>query len=240
MRLPQPVETAVQRAGPALSALESQRQALVEHARPLLEKCRGWIERCRIFIETPRSADAEPDDPMARWHALARRTLIAVGVFSVFVNLLMMTLPLYLFQLSDRVLTSRSLDTLVMLSIVARRLPLHSCAARRVAAAGARAAGDEFRDHPRRAGAGQHRRHRQGRRQHQPAGAAQPASGEELHRQPGDAAAVRRAAGAALFRGDLPHPSRPRLDRAALRSAADRHRAAEPEGDAAAARRSRR
>jgi ATP-binding cassette subfamily C protein len=56
---------------------------------------------------------------MARWHAVARTTLIAVGIFSVFVNLLMMTLPLYLFQLSDRVLTSRSLDTLLMLSVVA-------------------------------------------------------------------------------------------------------------------------
>ena len=31
----------------------------------------------------------------------------------------MLTIPLYLFQLSDRVLTSRSLDTLLMLSLVA-------------------------------------------------------------------------------------------------------------------------
>lgn len=58
-------------------------------------------------------------DPMREWHAVARRTLAGVGVFSVFVNLLMLTLPLYLFQLSDRVLTSRSLETLLMLTIVA-------------------------------------------------------------------------------------------------------------------------
>ena len=58
-------------------------------------------------------------DPMRQWHAVARRTLAAVAVFSLFVNLLMLTLPLYLFQLSDRVLTSRSLDTLLMLTIVA-------------------------------------------------------------------------------------------------------------------------
>jgi ATP-binding cassette subfamily C protein len=44
---------------------------------------------------------------------------MAVGVFSVFVNLMMLTMPLYLFQLSDRVLTSHSLDTLLMLTIVA-------------------------------------------------------------------------------------------------------------------------
>ena len=46
-------------------------------------------------------------------------TLIAVAMFSTFVNLMMLTMPLYLFQLSDRVLTSRSLDTLLMLTIVA-------------------------------------------------------------------------------------------------------------------------
>ena len=40
-------------------------------------------------------------------------------MFSTFVNLMMLTIPLYLFQLSDRVLTSRSLDTLLMLSLVA-------------------------------------------------------------------------------------------------------------------------
>jgi ATP-binding cassette subfamily C protein len=58
-------------------------------------------------------------DPLREWHAVARRTLAAVALFSLFVNLFMLTLPLYLFQLSDRVLTSRSLDTLLMLTIVA-------------------------------------------------------------------------------------------------------------------------
>ncbi len=58
-------------------------------------------------------------DPITEWHSLARRTLAAVALFSIFVNLLMLTMPLYLFQLSDRVLTSRSHDTLLMLTIVA-------------------------------------------------------------------------------------------------------------------------
>ncbi len=57
-------------------------------------------------------------DAVRQWHSEARRALISVGIFSLLVNLLMLTLPLYLFQLSDRVLTSRSLDTLVMLTIV--------------------------------------------------------------------------------------------------------------------------
>jgi len=50
---------------------------------------------------------------------ICRRGFIGVGVFSVVINLLMLTIPIYLFQLSDRVLTSRNTDTLIMLSVVA-------------------------------------------------------------------------------------------------------------------------
>lgn len=64
-------------------------------------------------------AAATPVDPMAEWRAAARRNFITVGVFSVVVNLLMLTMPIYLFQISDRVLTSRSLDTLLMLTVLA-------------------------------------------------------------------------------------------------------------------------
>ena len=59
------------------------------------------------------------NDHLAAWRSVARRELAVVGLFSVVVNLLMLTLPLYLFQLSDRVLTSRSLDTLLMLTVLA-------------------------------------------------------------------------------------------------------------------------
>lgn len=48
----------------------------------------------------------------------ARRNLMIVAIFSVVVNTLVLAVPIYLFQMSDRVLTSRSLDTLVMLSII--------------------------------------------------------------------------------------------------------------------------
>jgi ATP-binding cassette subfamily C protein len=47
-----------------------------------------------------------------RWH------LIAVGVFSVFVNLLMLTGPLFMLQVYDRVLASRSEETLAALLIL--------------------------------------------------------------------------------------------------------------------------
>ncbi|MGD9803071.1 MAG: type I secretion system permease/ATPase [Hyphomicrobiaceae bacterium] len=58
-------------------------------------------------------------DPMAEWRVAVGRTVMVVVAFSVFVNVLMLTLPIYLFQISDRVLTSKSMDTLLMLSILA-------------------------------------------------------------------------------------------------------------------------
>src|SRR5262245_23887221 len=65
----------------------------------------------------PEDASSPPSgaarEPIQEWHEVALRTFIAVGVFSVFVNLLMLTMPIYLFQISDRVLTSRSMDTLL-------------------------------------------------------------------------------------------------------------------------------
>ncbi|CAH1672207.1 Type I secretion system permease/ATPase [Hyphomicrobiales bacterium] len=48
----------------------------------------------------------------------ARHNMMVVAVFSVVVNTLVLAVPIYLFQMSDRVLTSRSIDTLVMLSII--------------------------------------------------------------------------------------------------------------------------
>lgn len=47
-----------------------------------------------------------------------RRNLITIGIFSFFVNLIVLAIPVYLFNISDRVLTSRSVDTLVMLTII--------------------------------------------------------------------------------------------------------------------------
>ena len=50
--------------------------------------------------------------------AIVRKSLITVALFSFAVNTLILAVPIYLFQISDRVLTSRSMDTLVMLTIV--------------------------------------------------------------------------------------------------------------------------
>lgn len=46
------------------------------------------------------------------------RNLSFVMVLTCATNLLILAIPIYLFQISDRVLTSRSLDTLVMLTVV--------------------------------------------------------------------------------------------------------------------------
>jgi ATP-binding cassette, subfamily C, bacterial len=48
----------------------------------------------------------------------SRMALFAVFLFSVFVNLLMLTAPIYMLQVYDRVLGSRSVETLVALSVL--------------------------------------------------------------------------------------------------------------------------
>lgn len=48
----------------------------------------------------------------------SKKSFIIVGFFSLFINLLMLVPSLYMLQLYDRVLTSRSLETLIMLTII--------------------------------------------------------------------------------------------------------------------------
>jgi len=65
-----------------------------------------------------RSGDGDFRQALTKGLAHCRRNLVTVAIFSLVVNLLILAMPIYLFQLSDRVLTSRSVDTLVMLSLV--------------------------------------------------------------------------------------------------------------------------
>ncbi|MEA3315537.1 MAG: type I secretion system permease/ATPase [Campylobacterota bacterium] len=48
----------------------------------------------------------------------SKKSFLVVGLFSLFINLLMLVPPLYMLQLYDRVLTSRSEDTLIMLTLI--------------------------------------------------------------------------------------------------------------------------
>lgn len=109
-------------------ALATLREKLVnasaEAHGPLAENASGrksWFGRSRRAVRDTGGAPSIADsgtDPLARWAQTARSNLVAVGIFSVFVNMLMLTMPIYLFQISDRVLTSHSFDTLLMLSLV--------------------------------------------------------------------------------------------------------------------------
>lgn len=65
-----------------------------------------------------RAATPDFQHVLSKGLAKARSRLVIVAVFSLCANLLILSLPIYLFQLSDRVYTSRSIDTLVMLSAV--------------------------------------------------------------------------------------------------------------------------
>ncbi len=80
----------------------------------------AWLDRLPFLHKNEQEKEGAEggSDPLTHWREIARNNLVAVGIFSVFVNLLMLTMPIYLFQISDRVLTSHSLDTLLMLTLV--------------------------------------------------------------------------------------------------------------------------
>ncbi len=66
-------------------------------------------------VKQPLNAKTELDKALAA----SRGAFSAVGVFSFFINALMLTVPLYMLHIYDRVLTSRSESTLVMLTLLA-------------------------------------------------------------------------------------------------------------------------
>ncbi|MDS9467685.1 type I secretion system permease/ATPase [Paracoccus sp. MBLB3053] len=63
---------------------------------------------------------AEPDISGALSASLnkIRINILGVLLFSAVTNMLVLAIPIYLFQISDRVLTSRSTDTLIMLTVL--------------------------------------------------------------------------------------------------------------------------
>ena len=59
------------------------------------------------------------DDLLKRTAAACRRAIMGVAVISLFINMLMLTAPLYMMQVFDRVLASRSTETLFFISLIA-------------------------------------------------------------------------------------------------------------------------
>jgi len=66
-----------------------------------------------MAVQAPRG------DALARALAACRSQFMTVGVFSLVVNLLQLTVSLYMMQVFDRVLATRSIDTLLWLTLVA-------------------------------------------------------------------------------------------------------------------------
>ena len=60
----------------------------------------------------------DEDKPLYKLILSSRRTLIYAGLFSLALNLMMLLLPIYSLQVLDRVVSSRSMETLAMLTLI--------------------------------------------------------------------------------------------------------------------------
>ena len=99
--------------------LESLTSAARESASSSGEKSTGsssvTVQQKRL---QRRTYDGDFRSALSKAVASCRLNFMAVGIFSFVLNLLVLAIPIYLFQVSDRVLTSRSVDTLIMLTLV--------------------------------------------------------------------------------------------------------------------------
>ena len=161
-----------------------------------------------------RSSDREFREVLGVGLAIVRKSLITVALFSFAVNTLILAVPIYLFQISDRVLTSRSIDTLVMLTIVVVGRPGRACPARHDAPLHPHA----DRRSRRKASSGAPvlsaaaKASQNGSSRGIP-GAGRPPAVARLHHRPGAADHARRAGDAALSAGGLPDSPPSRLHR---------------------------
>lgn len=71
------------------------------------------------FLNRQTGPDVSADNPLSRSIAACRREFTAVGLFSGVVNLLQLTVSIYMMQVFDRVLATRSVDTLLFLTLIA-------------------------------------------------------------------------------------------------------------------------
>jgi len=69
--------------------------------------------------KTPSEASSALDDPMRHIFEGCRSAFVTAGVFSFVVNMLILTMPLYMFSLFSRVLGTGNMATLTMLALMA-------------------------------------------------------------------------------------------------------------------------
>ncbi len=60
----------------------------------------------------------QPASLLQKITAGIKKTLLITGFFSIVINLLMLATPLYMLQVYDRVLISRSVETLLLLTLI--------------------------------------------------------------------------------------------------------------------------
>lgn len=72
-----------------------------------------------MALNEQRRPQAPGSDPVRAVLARHRGTLAGVAIFSAIINILMLTSPVFMMQVYDRVLTSRSMPTLVSLLVLA-------------------------------------------------------------------------------------------------------------------------
>jgi len=98
--------------------------ALGQVARPSPEPKSPWQRLSRFFwgliakISDNSEVPLAANSPLGRALERLRKTFVGVFVLSIGTNLLMLTAPMYMLQLYDRVLSSRSMDTLIALSLL--------------------------------------------------------------------------------------------------------------------------
>ena len=78
----------------------------------------GLIAKLSAKLGDDSEVALNATSPLGRALERLRKTFVGVFVLSIGTNLLMLTAPLYMLQLYDRVLSSRSMDTLLALSLL--------------------------------------------------------------------------------------------------------------------------
>ncbi len=91
---------------------------LPQHAKRLWNRAIAWAPPWGAAPDSDLSALSGPE-ALPRLRRALRRPFVAILVFSVVTNLLALTLPVYMSLVYDRVLTSYSIETLLMLSALA-------------------------------------------------------------------------------------------------------------------------